>query len=180
MKCLSSSTARCSKPERHAEKRSLVHGKFITSIDICNILVKQNVNLKKMLRWYFYIHSLTGNSKVENLQGELKEIQNEDTSPSKNTNEIPMEVEYFEPPQEEVVLVRRGSYEPTNYKAATLYQESNKWLDAMNAKIQSMKDNQVWRLVDLPPNAKGFTQTYGVDYEETFSPVADIRAIRIL
>nr|GEV93673.1 retrotransposon protein, putative, Ty1-copia subclass [Tanacetum cinerariifolium] len=33
--------------------------------------------------------------------------------------------------------------------------------------MQSMKDNQVWRLVDLPPN-------------ETFSPVADIRAIRIL
>ncbi|GJS53231.1 retrotransposon protein, putative, ty1-copia subclass [Tanacetum coccineum] len=28
--------------------------------------------------------------------------------------------------------------------------------------------------------AKGYTQTYGVDYEETFSPVVDIRAIRIL
>ncbi|GJW24917.1 retrotransposon protein, putative, ty1-copia subclass [Tanacetum coccineum] len=28
--------------------------------------------------------------------------------------------------------------------------------------------------------AVGFTQTYGIDYEETFSPVADIRAIRIL
>ncbi|GKF38825.1 retrotransposon protein, putative, ty1-copia subclass, partial [Tanacetum coccineum] len=28
--------------------------------------------------------------------------------------------------------------------------------------------------------AKGFTQTYRVDYEESFSPVADIRAIRIL
>ncbi|GKC65764.1 retrotransposon protein, putative, ty1-copia subclass [Tanacetum coccineum] len=27
---------------------------------------------------------------------------------------------------------------------------------------------------------KGFTQTYRVDYGETFSPVADIRAIRIL
>nr|GEV40880.1 hypothetical protein [Tanacetum cinerariifolium] len=33
---------------------------------------------------------------------------------------------------------------------------------------------------DINPIPKGFTQTYGVDYEETFSLVADIRAIRIL
>nr|GEU52496.1 hypothetical protein [Tanacetum cinerariifolium] len=98
--------------------------------------------------------------------------------------------------------------EPTNYKAALLDPKSKKWLDAMNVEMQSMKDNDVWVLVELPPNtrtvgskwlfkkkndmdgvvyvfkarliAKGFTQTYGVDYEETFSPVADIRAIRIL
>nr|GFA61983.1 hypothetical protein [Tanacetum cinerariifolium] len=72
---------------------------------------------------------------------------------------------------------------------------------------QSMKDNDVWVLVELSPNArtvgskwlfkkkidmdgavyifkarlvaKGFTQTYGVNYEETFSPIADIRPIRI-
>jgi hypothetical protein len=28
--------------------------------------------------------------------------------------------------------------------------------------------------------AKGYTQCFGIDYDETFSPVADIRAIRIL
>ncbi|GJS91825.1 retrotransposon protein, putative, ty1-copia subclass [Tanacetum coccineum] len=168
---------------------------------------------------------------VSGRAGELEEIQDEDTSPSEITSEIPMEVEGFEPPQEEEAPVRRSERphrapnrlclnveveehslgdlnEPANYKAAMLDQESNKWLDAMNAEMQSMKDNQVWRLVDLPPNgktvgskwlfnkksdmdgnvhtykarlvAKGFTQTYGVDYEETFSPVADIRAIRIL
>ncbi|GJV30874.1 retrotransposon protein, putative, ty1-copia subclass [Tanacetum coccineum] len=86
--------------------------------------------------------------------------------------------------------------------------ESNKCIDAMNAEIQSMMDNMVWVLVDLPPGcktignkwifkkktdmdgivhtykarlvAKSYTQLYEVDYEETFLPVADIRAIRIL
>ncbi|GJV31540.1 integrase, catalytic region, zinc finger, CCHC-type containing protein [Tanacetum coccineum] len=38
---------------------------------------------------------------------DLEEIQDEDTSPSEITSEIPMEVEGFEPPQEEVIPVRR-------------------------------------------------------------------------
>nr|GEV74125.1 hypothetical protein [Tanacetum cinerariifolium] len=135
---------------------------------------------------------------VNGRAGKLKEIQDEDTSPSKNTSKIPAEKEHS----------LMDLNEPTNYKDAMLDPESNKWLDAMNAKMQSIKDNQVWRLVDLPPNcntvgskwifkkntdmdgiihtykaylvAKGYTQTYVVDYKETFSPVADIRAIRIL
>ncbi|GKC51355.1 retrotransposon protein, putative, ty1-copia subclass, partial [Tanacetum coccineum] len=98
--------------------------------------------------------------------------------------------------------------EPTSYKATMLDSESNKCIDARNAELQSMMDNIVWVLVDLPLGdktvgskwifkkktdidetvhtykarlvAKGYTQLYEVDYEETFSPVADIRAIRIL
>ncbi|GKF06906.1 retrotransposon protein, putative, ty1-copia subclass, partial [Tanacetum coccineum] len=98
--------------------------------------------------------------------------------------------------------------EPANYKAVLLDPESDKWLNAMNVEMQSMKDNEVWDLVKLPLNSKtvgskwlfkkktdmdgvvhtykarlvtkGYTQTLGIDYEETFSPVADIRAIRIL
>ncbi|GKF82689.1 retrotransposon protein, putative, ty1-copia subclass, partial [Tanacetum coccineum] len=138
-----------------------------------------------------------------------------------------MEVEGFEPPQQEVIRICRSERthrapnrlclnveaeehslgdlnEPTSYKAAMF----NKWLDAINAEMQSMIDNMVWVLVDLPLNCKtvgsnwifkkktdmngivhtykarlvekGYTQLYGVDYEETFSPVADTRAIRIL
>nr|GEW79747.1 hypothetical protein [Tanacetum cinerariifolium] len=120
---------------------------------------------------------------------------------------IPMVVEGFEPPQEEVILIRRSERthrapdclclnveveehslgdlrEPTNYKAAMLDPESKRWVDDMNTEMQSMMDNMVWVLVDLPPNsrlvAKGYTQTCTVDYEETFSPVAGIRVIRIL
>ncbi|GJX04738.1 retrotransposon protein, putative, ty1-copia subclass [Tanacetum coccineum] len=90
--------------------------------------------------------------------------------------------------------------EPPNYKAALSYLEFDKWIEAMNTEMQSMKDNQVWGLVDLPPNgrtveskwlfkkktdmdgnvhtfkarlvAKGSTQTYGVDYGETFCRIS--------
>nr|GEU73022.1 retrovirus-related Pol polyprotein from transposon TNT 1-94 [Tanacetum cinerariifolium] len=44
---------------------------------------------------------------VSGRAGELKKIQDEDTSHSENTSEIPMEVEGFEPPQEKVIPVRR-------------------------------------------------------------------------
>nr|GEX01779.1 retrovirus-related Pol polyprotein from transposon TNT 1-94 [Tanacetum cinerariifolium] len=162
---------------------------------------------------------------------DLEELHDEDTSPSEITSETPMEVEGFEPPQEVMILIQRSERthrapdrlclnveveehsqgdlnEPASYKAAMLDSESNKWIDAINVEIQSMIDNMVWVLVDLPSScktvgskwiskkktnmdgivhtykarlvAKGYTQLYGIEYEETFSPVADIRAIRIL
>ncbi|GKG28895.1 hypothetical protein Tco_0416260, partial [Tanacetum coccineum] len=74
---------------------------------------------------------------------EFEEIQSEDTSPFENTSEIPVNVEGFEPPHEDVPHVRRserkhqapeclclnvkveelslgGLNEPANYKAALL------------------------------------------------------------
>ncbi|GJV97737.1 retrotransposon protein, putative, ty1-copia subclass [Tanacetum coccineum] len=44
--------------------------------------------------------------------------------------------------------------EPDNYKTALLDPKSDKLLNAMNVEMQSMKDNKVWELVDLPPNGK--------------------------
>ncbi|GJT75230.1 hypothetical protein Tco_1041955 [Tanacetum coccineum] len=104
---------------------------------------------------------------------DLEEIQDEDTSPSEITSEIPIEVEGFEPPQEEDILIHRSERtcrapnhlsinveaevhslgdlnKPISYKATMLDSESNKWIDAMNAEIQSMMENIVWVLVDLP------------------------------
>nr|GEX27687.1 hypothetical protein [Tanacetum cinerariifolium] len=44
--------------------------------------------------------------------------------------------------------------ELANYKPALLDPEYNKWLNVMNVEKQSMKDNKVWDLVELPPNGK--------------------------
>nr|GEW36298.1 hypothetical protein [Tanacetum cinerariifolium] len=163
---------------------------------------------------------------------DLELIQKEDTNPSVDTSLNHEEDDQeIDEPQSDINHIRKSSRtrhapdrmclyidakehelgdldEPANYKAALLDPESKKWLDAMNVERQSMKDNDVCVLVELPPNARtvgskwffkkktnmdgaiyifkahlvatGFTQTYGVDYEETFSPVVDIRAIRIL
>nr|GEU97303.1 hypothetical protein [Tanacetum cinerariifolium] len=133
---------------------------------------------------------------------DLKEIQDEDTSPSEITSKIPMEVKGFEPPQEEVISIRRSE---RTHRAPTCLCLN---VEVEEHKIQSVMDKMVWVLVDLAPGckivggkwifkkntdmdgivhtykarlvAKGYTQLYGVDYEEKFSLVADIRAIRIL
>ncbi|KAJ9566119.1 hypothetical protein OSB04_002085 [Centaurea solstitialis] len=98
--------------------------------------------------------------------------------------------------------------EPTSYGEAVSGSESEQWQKAMKAEMQSMYDNQVWELTDLPQHCraverkwvfkkktdmdgnvntfkarlvgKGFTQTHGIDYDETFSPVAMLKSIRIL
>nr|GEV78234.1 hypothetical protein [Tanacetum cinerariifolium] len=163
---------------------------------------------------------------------DLEIIREEDTHPSLDTslNHKEDDQEIDEPqsdinPIHRYTRTRRPTYrlclyvdaeehelgdhdEPANYKAALLDPESDKWLNAMNVKMQSVKDNKVWELVDLHSNckivghkwlfkkktnidgavhtykarlvAKGFTQTPRIDYKETFSPIAYIRAIRML
>ncbi|GJU10215.1 putative ribonuclease H-like domain-containing protein [Tanacetum coccineum] len=108
----------------------------------------------------------------------LELIQEEDTQPSENTSKehnvvAPTEVE----PQNVRVHIRRsvripqaldryGFYvdveehelgdlnEPPNYKVALSYPKFEKWLEAMDTEMQSINDNQVWILVDLPPNGR--------------------------
>ncbi|GJV55356.1 retrotransposon protein, putative, ty1-copia subclass [Tanacetum coccineum] len=87
---------------------------------------------------------------------DLEEIQDEDTSPSEITSKyIPMEVEVDLPPGCKTV--------------------GSKWIFKKKTDMDGIVHTYKARLV-----AKGYTQLYRVDYEETFSPVADIRAIRIL
>ncbi|GJZ71540.1 retrotransposon protein, putative, ty1-copia subclass [Tanacetum coccineum] len=109
---------------------------------------------------------------------DLEIIQEEDTHPSIDTslNHEEDDLEMDEP-QSDIIPIRRSTRtrrptdrmclyidaeehelgdlgEPANYKAALLDPESDKWLTAMNVEMQSMKDNEVWILVELPPNGK--------------------------
>ncbi|WVZ80818.1 hypothetical protein U9M48_028266 [Paspalum notatum var. saurae] len=82
------------------------------------------------------------------------------------------------------------------------------WVNAMHEELENFERNHVWDLVEPPPNcrpigtkwvfknkqgengmvvrnkarlvAQGFCQKEGIDYEETFAPIARLKAIRIL
>ena len=106
------------------------------------------------------------------------------------------------------VELDENNEDPITYMDAMQRTDSNKWLDAMKSELDSMKDNNVWTLVDPPEGikpigckwvfkrkrgadgkvetykarlvAKGYRQRYGIDYDETFSPVAMLKSIRIM
>ena len=107
-----------------------------------------------------------------------------------------------------IVVPDTNDEDPSSYEEAVMDSDKEKWHEAMNQEMESMYSNSVWELVDLPEGfrpignkwiykrkkgadgkvetykarlvAKGYTQKEGVDYEETFSPIAMLKSIQIL
>ena len=109
-------------------------------------------------------------------------------------------------PSDYVVYLQETDYmsglnqDPISFSEAMSRTDSEKWSDAMKDELNSMANNQVWDLVELPEGfravgckwvyktktdasgnierykarlvAKGFLQKEGIDYHDTFSPVS--------
>ena len=125
---------------------------------------------------------------------------------SDRIRQIPIRYGFLITHDNDVLIVDQN--EPTSYQEAINSPDSEKWLEVMKSEMQSMYDNQVWTLIDPTDGlktigckwvfkkktdmggnvhtfkarlvAQGFKQTHGIDYDETFSPVAMLKSIRIL
>ena len=125
------------------------------------------------------------------------------TTEPRRSNRVRSAPEWYGNPVLEVMLLDHD--EPTNYEEAMVSPDSAKWLEAMKSEMGSMYENKVWTLVDLPNDrqaienkwifkkktdtdgnitvykarlvAKGFRQVQGVNYDETFSPVAMLKSV---
>ena len=96
----------------------------------------------------------------------LEEVQDEPVGDASTSDDI-VEEQVEEPVATEAPQPRRSARirearelllldndEPATYAEAMVDPDSEKWLIAMISEIESMGDNQVWNLVDLPDGFK--------------------------
>lgn len=99
-------------------------------------------------------------------------------------------------------------FEPRTFNEAISCKDSEKWMGAMQEELRSIEDNCTWELTELPYGrkaigskwvykvkrgeedetprykarlvAQGFSQKFGIDFDEVFAPVAKSSTFRLL
>lgn len=145
------------------------------------------------------------NDEEENMEVDTRKKNNEDSVHrlrDRSTLKPPAYLRSY------AMLVATESENPATYEDAMKSHNKKHWKKAMEEEMKSLSENDVWELTDLPEGkklidsrwvlrvkiksdgsidrykarlvAKGYVQKYGIDYDETFSPVARFDTVRTI
>lgn len=161
------------------------------------------------------------NASGQNAQGDVSEVKCEQPSTKREdrknpprTRRMPVRLHDYDTGDTTDRLVTCVDYcyravcdIPQNFQDAIGSTKSRQWKNAMDDEIQSLKENETFKITQLPPGkkavggrwvyslksdvdgsdkykarfvAKGYSQKQGIDYEETFSPTADMTTVRVV
>lgn len=156
-----------------------------------------------------HVFQLQGDTQTENITKDVAE-EDEQTNTDDNqqvVTRILRDRSTIKPPQRYEANITEFD-EPKSYQEAISGGDAENWKRAINEELKAHKLNDTWILQDLPENkkpieskwvfklkhgihkeaphykarlcAKGFSQKYGIDYQEVYAPVARYDSIRIM
>lgn len=151
---------------------------------------------------------LTFDDKSEEYENIQTEIEGKDKIRRSTRLSQKTPVNYNESSEDDETLLLISRNEPNSFRQAIKCEDAAEWRCAIQSEINSLVENKTWEISDLPTGrkpvasrwvfklklnpdgtvnkykarlvAKGYSQVEGIDYQETFAPVARLQSVRLL
>ncbi|KAA0054937.1 Beta-galactosidase [Cucumis melo var. makuwa] len=148
----------------------------------------------------------TNNTMSENDRSDAAVLENMEEK--NHGDEIEVRVETSNDEAKQSHTMKHDEYNPSLDLPNALRKECPEWKNVVMEEMKALEKNNTWEICALPKGhkpvgckwvftlkykvdgtldrhkarliVKGFTQTYGVDYSETFSPVTKLNTVRVL
>nr|GEV13587.1 hypothetical protein [Tanacetum cinerariifolium] len=110
------------------------------------------------------------NHTISNTNGQIEQVRGNPSKPVQTKRQLAIDPEMC------MFVLTVSTAEPKTIKEVMA---DSAWIEAMQEELHLFDRLQVWELVNKPFGKNGYAQEEGIDFEESFAPVARLEAVRI-